>query len=191
MNLLDFLILLPIAYFCYRGFMNGIIKEVLSIVGIILAVFLTFQYMDPVSAAIRPLFSEKASFIPFVSGLLIFIGTLAIVNLIAFLSKKFLETVKLNFINRLAGLGFGFLKSGIIVSAVLLILAGFNIPSKQSRDESVTYSYVIYLAPWAYDTVAAVYPGAEDFSTTVSKTLKKYNPIKNFPFLDKEKNRNS
>ncbi|HKK44788.1 MAG TPA: CvpA family protein [Balneolaceae bacterium] len=191
MNLLDILILLPIAYFCYRGFTNGLIKEVLSIVGIILAVFLTFQFMDPVSAAIRPLFAEKASFIPFISGIIIFVGTLAIVNLIAYLSKKILQTIKLNFINRLAGLGFGFLKSGIIVSAILLILAGFNIPSKQARNESVTYSYVIYLAPWAYDSVAAVYPGAEDFSTTIRKTLKQYNPIQNFPFLDKEKNRTS
>jgi len=191
MNLLDFLILLPIAYFCYRGFMNGLIKEVLSIVGIILAVFLTFQYMDAVSAAIRPLFEEKASFIPFVSGLIIFVGTLAIVNLIAFISKKFLQTIKLNFINRLSGLAFGFLKSGIIVSAILLILAGFNIPSKKLRQESATYPYIIYLAPWTYDTVATFYPGAEDFSTTIRKTLKQYNPIKNFPFLDKEKNRNS
>lgn len=191
MNLLDFLILLPIAYFCYRGFMNGLIKEVLSIAGIILAVFLTFRYMDQVSAIIRPLFAPKASFIPFVSGLIIFIGTLAVVNLIAFISKKFLETLKLNFVNRLSGLIFGFLKSGIIVSAILLILAGFNIPSQQSRKASVTYPYVIYLAPWAYDSVATIFPGMEDFSTTVQRTLKQYNPVKNFPYLDKDKNRTS
>jgi len=191
MNLLDFLILLPIAYFCYRGFMNGIIREVLGIAGIILAVFLTFRYMDQLSTIIRPLFDEKASVIPFISGLVIFIGTLLVVNVIAYLAKKILQTIKLNFINRLFGLAFGFLKSGIIVSAVLLILAGFNVPSQQSREESATYPYIIYLAPWAYDSVATIFPGAEDFSTTVQKTLKQYNPIENFPYLDKEKNRNS
>lgn len=189
MNLLDFLIFIPIAYFCYRGFINGIIKEVLSIVGIVLAVFLTFQYMEPVGEIISPLFEPKSSIIPFVSGLIIFIGTLAVVNLIAFLSKKFLETVKLNFVNRISGLAFGFLKSGIAISAILLILAGFNIPSQEARDDSVSYPYIIYLAPWAYDTVAAIYPGAEDFTNTVQKTLEKYNPIENFPLL--EQNRNS
>lgn len=186
MNILDFLILIPIAYFCYRGFVNGIIKEVLSIVGIILGVFLTFQYMDPVGAVIAPLFEEKTSFIPFISAVVIFVGTLVIVNLAAFLSKKFLETIQLNFVNRIAGSFFGFLKSGIIVSAILLILAGFSIPSQESRQDSATYSYVIYLAPWAYDSVAAVYPGAEDFTSTIRKTLKQYNPVNNFPFLDKE-----
>lgn len=186
MNLLDFLILIPIAYFCYRGFVNGIIKEVFSIVGIMLGVFLTFQYMDPVGAAITPLFEEKSSFIPFISAIIIFIGTLSVVHLAAFLSKKFLETIKLNFVNRIAGSVFGFLKSGIVVSAILLILAGFSIPSKESRQDSATYSYIIYLAPWTYDSVATIYPGAEDFTSTIQKTLKQYNPVKNFPLLEKE-----
>lgn len=185
MNLLDYLILIPILFFCYRGFVNGIIQEVLSIVGIILAVFLSFQYMDAVGSLIRPMFSENAGYIPFLSGALIFIGTVAAVQLIAFLAKKFLETVKLNFLNRLAGLGFGFLKSGIVISALLLILAGFNLPSKEARDNSVAYPYIIYLAPYTYDTVAYIYPGAEYFTETIDKTLDRYNPIENFPTLDK------
>ncbi|PAU92720.1 hypothetical protein CK503_15260 [Aliifodinibius salipaludis] len=184
MNLIDFLILIPIVYFAYSGFANGIIKEVLSIVGIILGVFLTFQYMDPLATAINPLFEEGASFVPFISAIIIFVGTLSLVHLAAFLSKKFLETIKLNFINRIAGAAFGFLKSGIVISAILLILAGFSIPSEESRQNSATYPYIIYLAPWAYDAVATVYPGAEDFSTTVQKTLEQYNPIENFPFLE-------
>lgn len=184
MTLLDFLILIPICLFCYRGFVNGIIKEVLSIVGIVLAVFLSFQYMDSVSTLIRPLFSENAGYIPFVSGILIFVTTVSLVQLIAFLAKKFLETIKLNFINRLSGLAFGFLKSGIVISALLLVLAGFNLPSQQARDDSVLYSYVIYLAPWAYDSVAFIYPGAEYFSETVQKTLDQYNPVENFPTFD-------
>jgi membrane protein required for colicin V production len=185
MNLLDTLILLPIAYFCYRGFMNGVIKEVLSIVGIILAVFFTFRFMEPVGNLISPLFEEQTAIIPFVSGLAIFIGTVALVNLIAFLSKKFLETIKLNFVNRLSGLAFGFLKSGIVISAILLILAGFNLPSQQAREDSFTYPYIIYLAPWTYDAVATIWPGTEDFTNTVENTLKQYNPIKNFPFLER------
>lgn len=184
MNLLDFIILIPICYFCYRGFSNGIIKEVLSIVGMVLAVFLTFNYMDAMSSLIGPLFDEGASYIPFISGAILFIGTVSLVQLVAYLTKKFLETIKLNFINRLSGLAFGFLKSGIIVSAVLLLLAGFNLPSEQARDESLTYSYIIYMAPWAYDTIAFVYPGAEYFTETVQKNLDQYNPIDNFPILD-------
>ena len=184
MNLLDLLIVIPLFYFSYRGFINGIIKEVLSIIGIILAVFLTFEYMDEFGAIVRPFFEENASFIPFVSGALLFIGTMAAVQGIAFLSKKFLEVINLNFLNRLSGMAFGFLKSGILVSSILLILAGFNLPSEKTRDDSITYSTVIYLAPLAYDAVATIYPGAENFSETIRGTLDQYNPIENFPMLD-------
>ncbi|MDX1618292.1 MAG: CvpA family protein [Balneolaceae bacterium] len=184
MNLLDLLIVIPLFYFSYRGFVNGIIKEVLSIVGIMLAVFLTFEYMDPVSILVRPFFEDNASFVPFVSGGILFIGTVAAVQLVAFLSKKFLEAINLNFINRLSGMAFGFLKSGILVSAILLLLAGFNLPSERARDNSIAYSSIIYLAPLTYDLVATIYPGAENFTDTIQNTLDKNNPIQNFPILD-------
>ncbi len=184
MNLLDLLILLPLLYFGYRGFVNGLIKEVLSIAGIVLAVFLTFEYMDDLNSIISPMFNGDASYIPFISGAILFIGTVGTVQLVAHLTKKMLEAVNLNFINRLSGMAFGLLKSGIIVSAILLLLAGFNQPSEQAREGSVTYSTVVYIAPLAYDAVATVYPGAENFSETIQKTLDEYNPIQNFPTLD-------
>src|SRR5690625_7700146 len=61
MNILDLLILLPIAFFAYRGFKNGLIREVLGIVGIVLGVFLAFRYMDEAGAYIQPFFGEYRS----------------------------------------------------------------------------------------------------------------------------------
>lgn len=184
MNLLDLIIISPIIYFSWRGFVNGLIKEVLSIVGIILALFLTFQFMDEVGSLIRPMFDSNSPAIPFVSGILIFVTTVSLVQAGAFLGRKFLEAIKLNFINRLSGLAFGLLKSGITVSVILLLLAGFGFPSEQSRQESLTYSTVIYVAPLTFDAMAFLFPGVEDFSGTVKTTLSNYNPIKNFPTLD-------
>lgn len=184
MNLLDFLIFIPICYFCYQGFSNGVIKEVLSILGIILAVFITFNYMDAASSYIQPLFEEETAFVPFLSGALLFIGTIAIVQFLAYMLKKVLQTINLNIINRLAGLGFGFLKSSIAISALLILLAGFNMPSQQARTDSIAYPYIILVAPWAYDSVAALYPGSENFADTIRQTLDRYDSIENFPFLD-------
>jgi len=184
MNILDLLILLPIAFFVYRGFKNGFIHEVLGIVSVVLAVFLAFHYMDPFSSYIKPYFSDDASYIPFVAALIIFLTTVIVINLIAEIGKSILQTIHLNIINRLAGLVFGALKCSIIISVLLLILAGFNIPSQDLRQESKTYSYVIYIAPWTYDMVASVYPEAEDFAETIQKTIDHYEPIENFPILE-------
>ena len=179
MNLLDFLIFIPILYFCYRGARNGLIGEFFAMAGIILAVFLTFHYMNEVAAQIRPLFEGDPNYLPFVAGAIIFFGTLIVIQFIAYLARRFLEMIKLNAINRILGFFFGMLKGGIIVSAILLILAGFNQPSQQSREDSVTYSYIIYLAPWAYNAVAT-----ENFSRTIQNTLNEYTPIENFPITE-------
>jgi len=181
---LDLIIAIPILYFAYKGAVNGLVKEVLNIVGIILAIFLTFNYLDVFTGMIAPIFEEGASYVPFVSGVILFVGTLAVVALIAYATKEFLKAVKLSLVNRILGATFGALKSGLIVSAILLLLAGFNIPGDEARKESYLYPYVIYLAPFAYNGVAFVYPGAENYTETLKQNIGEYNPLENIPFLN-------
>jgi len=183
MNLLDFFIVIPIGYFAYRGFMSGVIHEVLNIAGIILAVFITFKYMDKAAPMFRPLF-DNPDYAVVAAGIFLFVVTVGSVQAIAYATQKLLEVIKLNMINRLAGLAFGALKSGIIVSAILLLMAGLNLPGEQSRNESISYPYVIYIAPMAFDLVSAVYPGAENFIETIDQTIEENNPIKSLPIFE-------
>ena len=59
MEILDLIIAIPLLYFLYKGAVNGIVKEILNIVGITLAVFLTFNYMDALSVFISPFLRKK------------------------------------------------------------------------------------------------------------------------------------
>ncbi len=191
MEILDLIIAVPLLYFAYKGAVNGLIKEVLNIVGITLAIFLTFKYMDALSVLIEPFFEdEAAAYIPFLSSALLFIGTLCVVGLIAYLTKELLKAVKLSAVNRTLGALFGILKSGMIVSTILLLLAGFNIPKEEVRDNSILYPYIIYLGPWTYEAVAFIYPGAEGYTETIQENLSKYNPVNNLPFLNETKDPN-
>lgn len=141
--------------------------------------------MDALSIIIAPFFEEDASsYIPFLSAALLFIGTLTIVAIIGYLTKEFLKAIKLSTVNRVAGALFGLLKSGLIVSTVLLLAAGFNIPKEEVRNESILYPYIIYMGPWAYDAVAFIYPGAENYTETIQENLSKYNPIENLPIIN-------
>lgn len=169
----------------YKGIMNGIVKELLNIVGIVLAIFLTFKYMDVLSGMIAPFFEEEASsYIPFISAVILFIGTMLVIALINYLSKELLKVVKLSMVNRILGGMFGILKSGLVISTILLLLAGFNFPKKEVRDDSLLYPYVIYLGPWAYEVVATVYPGAEGYTETIKENLSNYNPVENLPIIN-------
>lgn len=183
MNVLDLFILLPVAYFAYKGFTAGLIQEVFSIVGIVLAVFIAFAYMKPVSSYLEA-FITNPDTATIVAGLILFIGTIAIVQTIAMLLRKFLELIRLNILNRLAGLCFGGLKAAIVVSGFLWLIAGFNLPAEETRANSLTYSYVIPLAPVTFDLVSAVIPEMEGFIETVEQAIEGDNPIRNHPFFE-------
>ncbi|MTI87354.1 MAG: CvpA family protein [Balneolaceae bacterium] len=184
MLILDLIIVVPILYFAYKGAVNGLVTEILNIVALVLGVFITFNYLNAFTDIIAPLFEEGASYVPFVSGAILFLGTLLMVALVAYGTKELLEAANLGLLNRSTGALFGALKSGIVVSVILLILAGFNFPAKEARNQSYTYAYVIYLAPWTYNAVAFIYPGAEDYTKTLQENLKEHNPIENLPFLN-------
>lgn len=176
MNLLDILILIPILYFCYRGVRNGIVGEILGLIGIFLAVFLTFRYMDQLAGLFASFLQGNPEYLPFAAAAVIFIGTLIVIQIIASLLRGLFKIARLNALNKILGLFFGLFKGGIIISVLLILLAGFHQPPKQMRKNSVSYSYVIYLAPWAYNTISGT-----KFSDTIEQTFQKYNPIKNFP----------
>lgn len=183
MYTLDIIIALPILYFGYKGAVNGLVKEVLNIVGITLAVFLTFNYMDAFGTLIEPFFKDNPEYIPFASGVILFLGTLIIIAIIALLTKKFLEAVKLGMINRIFGALFGALKASMIVSAGLLLLSGFNFPAEETVENSFFYEYVIQVGPATYESIAFIYPGAEGFTETIQQNISKYNPAENLPIL--------
>lgn len=185
MTLVDLLILAPVLLTAYSGAVSGFVREVTGILGLVLAVFLTFQYMDPLARRIAPWFTEGASWVPFLSAAAIFLATLAAAHAVANLVSRFLEAVRLSALNRLGGALFGAARGAILVSAVLLLLAGFSLPSQEARQESVTYEYAVQAAPMAFDGVAYFWPGARDFAETVRRTLDQYDPVDHFPGVDR------
>ena len=183
MNWLDMVLLVPIALFAWRGFSNGIVGEVLGIAGLIVSVFLTFAYMKPAAVLFEPYF-ETADYAVIAAGTAIFVGTLIVFQLAAWLLKSILKLAKLNMVNRVAGLGFGVLKAAVVLSAALLLLAGFRLPPEQIREESVLYPVVTPVAPVVYDAVALVWPGVEGFKETMEGALDQSNPLRLLPFLN-------
>jgi membrane protein required for colicin V production len=182
METLDIIILLPLAYFSYKGYQSGLIKELLGIIGLVLAVFLTINYLDQFSLYAKDVLNLKDDYNPFIFGILLFVTVMVVVNLITFIVSKLLDAIKLSFVNKLLGLAFGALKAGLLISAILILVSGFGYPSDSTKKSSVSYDYLIKVAPAAYNAIALVYPGAENFSKTIKKTIDDNNPLNKINF---------
>ncbi len=141
MNLLDGLILVPILYFAFKGFRNGIIKEVFSLVGIVLAIFICLHYTDDLNNILLPYFYKSKSYLPYISAIILFIATLIFIEIIIYSLNKIVIAVDLGIFNRLLGLFFGVFKTSLFISIILVLLAGFDLPNPNSRAES----YLIHM----------------------------------------------
>lgn len=179
-SLLDAILLLPLLIFLFKGLQNGLMKEAFGLAGIVVAVFLAFRYMDAVNRILTTFLPEYELVLPIISAVLIFVVVMTVANLVGVMLKKALSAAQIGIIDRVLGAAFGMAKVGLLLSAILIFLAGMSLPSEKSRQNSILYPYVIQVVPVAFNAVGTVYPGAEDFDKTIQKTINDYNPLNNW-----------
>lgn len=167
MNLLDGIILIPLLFAGFQGFRNGLMREVIGLVGVVLSLFLAFRYLDETSHAVSQVITISETYLPIIAFALLFLSLLAGVQALIYVLEKILKLALLSVPNRLLGLAFSVLKSSLFISAFLILLAHFDLPDKDMREGSMLYGYVLPVAPGAYDALATVYPETENLAKTL------------------------
>jgi membrane protein required for colicin V production len=172
MGILDILILIPLAYGAWKGFSNGLVKEVAQLFGLILAVFLAFKQMDALGAWVtaKSGIDGNASFI--IAFIIVFGMVMFVVSGLVYGLNVILKITLLSIPNRIMGLVFGVLKAGVGVSVLLIMLGSLDLPDEAMRNESMLYPYVKPLGPTTYNSIATIYPGTQSFIEDVEKVLR-------------------
>ncbi len=171
MNLLDAIIILFISLFAWKGFRNGLVKEVFRIVGLVVAVFLAFKYANVAGNIIGALINIPEFYLPYVGFAILFILAQIGVHATILFLDKLIQLLLLSIPNRFFGSLFGVLKSSLVVSILLIFLAGFGFPGNDIRKESFLYKPMLLVAPASYDIVARVLPGVKPYRESVERYL--------------------
>ena len=151
--------------------------------GIVLAVYITFEYMGTISGILAP-YVEDRDRTTIITGIISFILIVAAVQIAGFALERFINVVQLGIFNKLAGMIFAGLKTAILISATLLLLAGMGVPSEETTSNSVSYPVVIYVAPAAFDVVATMVPGTENFINTIERSIQENNTLRELPIFE-------
>ena len=150
MTWLDYAVIAILVLSIAWGAWRGLVHEVLSLVGWILAFvvgnLLAMPLAERFPAAMRPELRVVVAYV------LIFVGTLVVAALLAALFTKFIKVSVLHSLNRWLGALFGLLR-GLLIVVVLAMVAGLtSLPRKPDWTESATgYSLaqtVTQLKPW-------------------------------------------
>ena len=122
MNCLDIGILVIIALSAFNGLKQGLIKAILSFVGLIVGVTLASRFYGALAALLTFIPQQFANIAAFV---IILVAILIIASIISAVLTKVASAILLGWLNRLGGAVFGFLMGAIFVGAALAIWLKF------------------------------------------------------------------
>lgn len=141
MSYLDLFFGVVIAWGAYSGFSKGLIKELASILGVIIGVFLAKNYYPYLDIKLKPIFESEAGFISILSAILIFLLTIMVFKIIAKFLTKFLKIIALGLLNRIIGSVFGIFKTVLLLCILVFIFSNINNVTGIIKAEKLSQSF--------------------------------------------------
>ena len=149
MNWLDIVLGIPLLWFLYKGFRNGLIIELASLAALILGIYAALHFSFYVQAYLEESFEIAEKYLYIISFAITFLIVAIIVYLAGKIIHKVISIVALGFLNRLAGGIFGLLKAALVLSVILYFFNGFNSSLIKSdvKDSSILYEPIKSIVP--------------------------------------------
>ena len=148
---IDYIIVVVILIGFILGFKDGLVRKIIGLTGLALGILFAIEFSGDLGAFLSPVFNDEIYFSNIVSGFLIFFLTILLASVI----KRIVHPLdKVNkFVNQLLGGLTGAIQIIFFISGFLLFLNIFNIPSKETRQDSIFYNGIASLVPNTIDFI--------------------------------------
>lgn len=172
MNYIDFIIIILLVFGLARGFINGFIKELASLLALILGIWGAIKFSAFTAERLYDYFDMTGQYVGIIAFLITFVIIVIVIHFIGLLVDKFVEKISLGVLNSLLGIVFGVFKTALILSVILTVLNAIDskhhfLPKKQIEDSRL-YSPIADIAP-------AIFPliGEGSFDRSFDRLKKK------------------
>lgn len=151
MNYIDLVLIIILIIAAIQGFRKGFIVEVASLAALILGIWGGIKFSDWTAGFITETFGYHSKHLTTIAFLVTFIAIVIIIHILGKVLDNMIKAIALGFLNRLAGIIFGVLKTAVILSIFLLLFDVMDenvhlLPSNQ-KAESKIYEPMKQLVP--------------------------------------------
>ncbi|MBI1921234.1 MAG: CvpA family protein [Geobacter sp.] len=130
MNFIDILTILVLLLFAVKGFLKGLVREVCSLLGLVMGSWAAFKYYPFLGSALRPYIHLPQAVATIVSFVLIFLAVGILFLLLGHLLTAVFKIAMLGGINRIGGVAFGLLQGGLVLCILLYLGTTKPMPEK-------------------------------------------------------------
>lgn len=133
MSFIDIGILIILGLFLLKGVIRGLLKEICSLLGLILGGVFAFTFHLPLAQTLQDSFDLPAQVCVWGSFVAIFLLVVIVFGVIGFLLHRFVKLVFLGGFNRFAGALFGMVQGVVLLSVIVLALNSTVAPKSVHR----------------------------------------------------------
>jgi len=169
---LDWFILVILIGGLIRGYMIGAVRQIGSLIGLVVALLVSVEFMAPVGALLVTSLGLSESLIPLTGFAVVFLGVYLLVVILARLVEQVLDSLSLSIVNQTMGGAVGGVKAALLLSLLFLVLSGAQLPSKETRGASAFYTPIAQLLPRAIEATEAWVPAAKEAADKLGRMVR-------------------
>ena len=139
MNYLDIIIVVPLLYGLIKGFSNGLVKEVTSLLALFTGVYVAINFSEYLEPKFIDILDAYKEFVPVLAFGVLFLVSFLCIKTLGLIVDKLTKALALGVFSRIFGGFFGFLKVVVIFSFLLFVIADYNLVNKQTKSGSVLF----------------------------------------------------
>ncbi len=165
MNTIDMIILIIVGFFCVKGFFRGMILEIFTLVGLLIAYIIALREMSTVAHLVNQIISVPLIIANSLGFLLIFILILLLFRWIAAVLRRIVKWSFLGWVDRGGGMALGIFKGTLIASLLALLISLIPLSEKMEsmQEQSVLFHPVRLVAPAVFNFLKSSFPQTKDF----------------------------
>lgn len=160
--LIDILYALLLFFAVWNGWRRGLIVGVFSLVAIIIGLAAAMKLSIVVANYLGKSLTVSATWLPFISFILVFVLIVLLIRLAAKAIEKAVETVLMGWVNKLGGILLYAAVYTLIFSVLLFYLVQIQWFQPQTIKESATYPFVQPWGPKVIDGFGSLIPLFKD-----------------------------
>ncbi len=151
MNYIDLVLGIILIIAAIQGYRKGFIVEIASLAALILGIWGAIKFSDWTAGFISETFNYHSKHLITIAFVVTFVTIVIVIHILGKVLDRTVKAVALGFLNRLAGIIFGVLKTAVILSVFLLLFDSVDenvhiLPADQ-KSESKIYSPMKQLVP--------------------------------------------
>lgn len=143
MSILDVILLICFIPALVQGLKRGFISQVIAIVSIVAGVWMSFEFATAVSGWLAQYIEASGEVLKLTAFALVLAGVFIALGIVGKLLEGILKLVMLEWMNKLLGVVFAFLKTALIIGLVIILFNSLN-ETFRFVDESSLSQSVLY-----------------------------------------------